>query len=174
MRPRTFLGGEKSLGGTRRVYEIEDGLEVDENSFVEIERTRVYFDDVVGITYHQQMGGPFLVAMALFVFLFAGLALIAGLNEPGMGIAIMFLCFAVPFVVVFILRLALKVDVITIFGQRTMARMNFDFRKQRARDIYRDLTQKIRACQEKAAAAVPKPPPPPAPDVPLPPSPPAV
>jgi hypothetical protein len=63
----------------------------------------------------------------------------------------------------------MRVDVITVFGKRTMACMKFSFRKQRAREIYRDLTQKIRACQEKAAAALPKPPPPPAAEVPPPP-----
>ena len=74
-----------------------------------------------------------------------------------------------PFVAAFVLRLALKIDVITVFGKRTMACMKFSLRKARAREIYRDLTRKIRACQEKAAAAMPKPAPPPAPEVPLPP-----
>jgi hypothetical protein len=175
MKPRIFLGRDQSLAGYRRVYEIEDGLEVDENSFVEIERTRVYFDDVLGVTYHVQMGVAFLVAMGLLALFFGGLALVAAVGNSEFGVAILFGCFAVPFVVAFLLRLALRVDVITVFGKRTMACMKFSFRKQRAREIYRDLTQKIRACQEKAAAALPKPPPPPAAEVPLPPpAPPAV
>jgi hypothetical protein len=173
MKPRIFLGRDQGLAGYRRVYEIEDGLEVDENSFVEIERTRVYFDDVLGMTYHVQMGVAFLVSMGLLALFFGGIAVIAGFNDSGMGVAVLFGCFAAPFLVAFILRLAMRVDVITVFGKRTMACMKFSFRKQRAREIYRDLTQKIRACQEKAAAALPKPAPPPAPEVPLPPAPPA-
>ena len=173
MKPRVLLGRDQSLAGYRRVYEIEDGLEVDENSFVEIERTRVYFDDVLGITYHVQMGVAFLVGTGLGSLFFGGLALIAALGNAEFGVAILFGCFAAPFVVSFVLRLAMKVDVITVYGRRTMACMKFGFRKQRAREVYRDLTQKIRACQEKAAAALPKPAPPPAPEVPLPPAPPA-
>jgi hypothetical protein len=169
MKPRTFLGRDQNLAGYRRVYEIEDGLEIDENSFVEIERTRVYFDDVLGITYHVQMGAAFLIAMGLCALFFGGIALIAAFGDAEPAAAIVFACLAAPFVAAFILRLALRVDVITVFGKRTMASMKFGYRKARAREIFRDLTQKIRACQEKAAAAVPKPAPPPAPEVPLPP-----
>lgn len=169
MKPRILLGRDQNLAGYRRVYEIEDGLEVDENSFVEIERTRVYFDDVLGITYHQERGVVFLVAMGLLALFFGALALIAALGEAEFAVPIVFACLGAPFVAAFVLRLALKVDVITIFGKRTMACMKFSLRKERAREIYRDLTRKIRACQEKAAAAMPKPPPPPA--VPEPPAP---
>jgi len=169
MKPRVFLGRDQNLAGYRRVYEIEDGLEVDENSFVEIERTRVYFDDVLGMTYHRQMGVGFLIFTGLFALFLGALTLAVAVENRGEPVAALVLgCFTLPFVAAFVLRLALKVDVITVFGKRTMASMKFGFRKERAREIYRDLSRKIRACQEKAAASLPKPPAPP--EAPLPPS----
>jgi hypothetical protein len=166
---RIFLGREQNPAGYRRVYEIDGGLEVDENSFIEIERTRVYFDDVLGITYHRQAGVAFLIAMGLFVLLFGGIALLIQFGEGATAVAVLFACFAAPFLAAFVARLLLKVDVITVFGRRTMACMKFSIRKDRARRIYRDLTLKIRAAQEKAAPAQAQAPSPPA--VPLPPPP---
>jgi hypothetical protein len=166
---RIPLGREQHLGGYRRVFEIEDGLEVDENNFVEIERTRVYFDDVLSITYHRQAGLVYLIIIGLMALFLAGIAVLSTVMEGGreLVVAIVFACLAAPFVIAFVLRLILKVDVITVYGRRTMARMKFYFRKGTAREIYRDLALKIRARQEKAAAAQA---PPPAPS--LPPAPP--
>ncbi|MBI3857921.1 MAG: hypothetical protein HY293_19760 [Planctomycetes bacterium] len=174
MKPRMHLGGDAVPGGYRRVFEIEGGLEIDENNFVEIERTRVYFDDVLGITYHRQLGAVFLVAMGLLALFLSGIALLFALmeHESGGVVAIVFLCMASPFGLAFLIRLILKVDVITVFGRRTMATMKFPFRKGRARGIYRDLALKIRASQGKALAAEPPPPaPPPPPEMPPPSSP---
>ena len=168
---RTFLGREQGLGGYRRVYRIEGGLEVDENSFIEIERTRVYFDDVVAITYHREIGTAYLVVMGVFAVIFLTLALVVYLSTKEVAGLAVFLGFAAPFTLGFLLRVLLRVDVITVYGQRTKARLNFSFRKERARGIFQDLTRDIRARQEKAASALRPPPQPPPPD--LPPSPPA-
>jgi len=169
---RTYLGGEANLGGQRRVFEIEGALEIDENDFTQIERTRVYFDDVLGITYHQQIGVAFLVFTGVFAALFAFLALVIGAAEREPAPAIVMGIFAVPFAVAFVLRLIVKVDVITVYGKRTKATIRFSFRKERARSIYNDLTAKIRARQAKALAEMAPPPPAPSPEVPLPPPPP--
>lgn len=174
MNGRIYLGRDQSPAGYRNVFEIEGGLEVDENSFVEIERTRVYFDDVLGMTYHRQWGALFLVAMGLGVLFFGGIGALALAGDAEPGVAIVFALIALPFLAGFILRLILKVDVITVYGKRTMARLRFPIRKARAREIYQDLERKIRASQAKAAASQPKPPPPPVPDLPLPPAPPAI
>jgi len=168
VKTRTFLGRDQNLGVYRRVYEIEGGLEIDENSIVEIERTRVYFDDVLGITYHRQANIVFLIGMGFLGLMFGGIALLILASEGEKVAAAIFAFVAAPFLVLFFVGLILKLDVITVFGKRTMAVIRFGFRKARAREIYRDLTQKIRACQEKTAAAQPKPPPAPATEPPLP------
>jgi hypothetical protein len=172
-RGRRFLGSDPSftrLAGFRRVFEIEDALEVDENSFVEIERTRVYFDDVIGLMYHREFGVVFLIAMGFVSLLvLVGLGSLATLDREVLPVVIITGIFGLPFLTGFILRLIFRVDVITVYGRRTMARIKFSFRKGRAREIYRDLALKIRERQEKAAAAQA---PPPAPqELPMPPSP---
>jgi hypothetical protein len=168
---RRYLGGDQNPGGYRRVFELEDGLEVDENTLIEIERTRVYFDDVLGITYHRQRGVAFLVITGIFALIFIALmgTLYASTGEP--AAAAVFGVFAAPFVLAFFLRLLLGIDVITVYGRRTMARMKFFFRKARAREIYQGLSAKIRSRQETLVAA--RPPLPGRPAPPGPPGPPA-
>jgi hypothetical protein len=161
------------LIGYRSVFEIEEGLEVDEVNLAVIERTRVYFDDVLGITFHQAVGAGFLI-FAGICSVFFGVASVSAFADgnaiPGAVLAVV----ALGFGTVFLLRAVLKVSVITVFGKRTLACVKFPMRAEHARRVYDDLARKIRACQDKAAAAQPKPPPPPAPDLPLPPAPPAI
>jgi hypothetical protein len=154
------------------VFEIEGALEVDENDFTQIERTRVYFDDVLGITYHKQVGVAFLVFNGVFGALFGFIALVIAAADRNPAGAVVMALFAVPFAVAFLWRIVLKVDVITVYGKRTKATLRFGFRKTRARMIYNDLTAKIRARQAKALAEQPPPPAAPAPEIPLPPPPP--
>jgi hypothetical protein len=168
---RTYLGVDANLGGVRRVFEIEGALEVDENNFTQIERTRVYFDDVLGITYHQQTGVAFLLFTGVMAVFLGAIAIIVAVDGTPEGAIVLGIC-ASPFALAFFLRVLLKVDVITVYGRRTRAIVRFGFRKSRARMIYNDLTAKIRARQAKALAEQPPPPPPPAaPDLPLPPPP---
>lgn len=163
---RFYLGSEPNLGGYRRVFEIQGALEIDENNFTQIERTRVYFDDVLGITYHQELGAGFLIGTGLgSLFLVLGL-LMAAASEDALAPGIVFMFLGAPFAVAFFLRLLLKLDVITVFGKRTKACMKFGFRKGRARGIYASLAAKIRARQAEVLAAQPLPqaaPPPPEP-----------
>jgi len=166
---RTYLGGEPNLGGYRRVFEIEGALEIDENNFTQIERTRVYFDDVLGITIHQQIGMAFLIVTGVLAVFLGAIAVIIAVDGPPEG-ALVMAFFALPFAVAFFLRILLKVDIITVYGKRTKASIRFGFRKARARMIYNDLAAKIRARQSKALAEQPPPPAPAAPE--LPPSPP--
>jgi hypothetical protein len=176
MSARTYVGRDLVpilwvIIGYRAVYEIDDGLEVDEVNMAAIERTRVYFDDVLGVTIHQAQGVGFLITMGIGALIFALLSVSAFVDHdvvPGLILAIA----GLAFLVVFLLRMVLKVNVVTVFGRRTMAVMKFPMGRDRAWSVYFDLTRKIAACQQKAAAA--QPPPPPAPDAPLPPAPPAI
>lgn len=168
---RYYLGCEPNLGGYRRVFEIEGGLEVDENNFTQIERTRVYFDDVLGITYHKEMGVGYLIALGLASLLLVLGLLMAALDKEMLPAGIVFMVLGAPFAIALFLRLLLKVDVITIYGRRTKACMKFSFRKGFARELYATLVDKIRRRQEQVLAAQPKPPAPATPEPPLPPGP---
>jgi hypothetical protein len=155
--------------GYRSVFEIDDGLEVDEVNLAIIERTRVYFDDVLGITFHQTAGVGFLIFVGICA-LFFGVAGVSAFADGNAIAGTVLAVVALGFGAIFLLRAALKVSVITVFGKRTLACIKLPMRAGHARRIYDDLSRKIRACQDRAAAAQPKPPPPPAPDLPLPPA----
>ena len=164
--PRTYLGRDQNLAGIIRVYLLPDSVEVDEISLVEIERTRVYFDDVLAVTYHRARSAVFLVLMGIIIGLIAlpGVALVA---KRETGVAVFFLILVSPCLLSFLLHLLLKTDYITIYGRRTMARMRFRVRKARAREVFQQLTARIRAAQATAAAAAAAAaPPPPAPELP--------
>jgi hypothetical protein len=170
--PRVYLGGDYDLGGRRRVYALTDALEVDENSFVQIERSRVYFEDVLAVTYHRIFGAAFLVFNAIFTLGFALIGLLTAMDRFSRDASIVFFIFASPFLMAFLVRLIFRVDVITVFGRRTKARMRYGFRKGRAREVFGEIVRAVRRAQEEASrqAAAQAPP---AEDVPLAPPPPA-
>ncbi len=173
MKPsREFLGNDYSSFVRRKVFLLVDAIETDEYLFIRIERTRVYFDDVLAITYHQQRGIVGIVVTGLLALFFALMAigtLVDSGREKQIGALILFFVAAV-FGAVAILRLAMPLDVISVFGRRTNSRMKFWLRKQRAQDLYTRLIEQVRARQQKAAASMPPPPAPP--EVPMPPPPP--
>lgn len=166
--PRTYLGRDQNMAGMIRVYLLPDAIEVDEISFVEIERTRVYFDDVLAVTYHRARSTAFLILMGIFAGLMALIGIPILQESRGGGIAWL-LFFAAPPLLTFLAHLILQTDYVTIFGRRTMAKMRFRIRKGRAREVYQILSTRIRAVQAaaSAAAAAARPPEPPAaPDLP--------
>ncbi len=168
---RTYLGRDQNMAGIIRVYLRPDSLEIDEITFVEIERTRVLFDDVLAVTYHRAVSLGFAILMGSVGGVLAAIALVALSQKETVG-GIVTMLFAAPFLISFVLHLVLKTDFVTVFGRRTLARMRFRVRKDRAREVFKELTAKIRAVQEAVVAAQPAPPPPPAPE--LPPGPPPV
>lgn len=160
---RRFLGRDFSFSSFRRVYEIPDGLEVDEDTFTEIERTRVYFDDVLAITYHRYVGRVFMIVAGLLAAFFAALAVLIGIEAPAGGL-VFFAVFGSPFLIAMAVRGTLGVDVITVYGRRTLARVRFGFRKARAREVFEGLAARIRARQEEVSNSLAPPAPPPPPD----------
>lgn len=167
--PRVFLGyDQKGLWGLWvsriRVYLLPDALETDETTFVEIERTRVYFDDVLAITYHRAVNVWILVRFGLPAVLFTIVGLVNLAQEPKTALG--FIALALPFLTLSLGHWLLKYDYITVYGRRTMARMRFRFQKGKARRIHQDLIAKVRAHQAALAAAQPKPAPPPGPELP--------
>jgi hypothetical protein len=168
--PRKYLGRDQNLGAAIRVYLLPDAIEIDELTFVEIERTRVYFDDILAITYHRAVNLLFLILMGLVGGIFSSIALYLLTQDQAAGAAGL-LAMASPFLLFFVVHLVLRTDVITVFGRRTMARMRFSVRKGRARRVYEEITEKVRVAQDAIRAAQP-PPPAAAPEIPLPPPPP--
>lgn len=168
--PRRLLGRHDALFFRERVYELEDCLEVDEFTLTTIERRRVPFDEVLAASSHRRRGPAFLALTGLFA-LASGIAAVA-LVVAGEGTAVAGAVILGPvtagFLFAFILRLSLGVDVITVHGRRTMARLAFGYRKAQAREVFERLTRRIREHQDKLAAELP---PPAEPDAPAPPGP---
>jgi len=147
---RVRLGRFAGIATRYSVYRTDAAVEIDERDNFEVQRRRVFFDDILLITLHRQFGRGYVAMMAIFTALFATVAIafdVAG-ETP---VAIVFACFAAPFALLLVLRLLLRVDVITIFGRRTKATLPYTYRKRFARETFDDLTARTLAAQQRLA-----------------------
>ena len=153
---RTFLGTNSSFGSRERSYLIADGIEIDEFDGYDVIRKRVFFDDVLFVTYHRRFGLAFLLLTgisALLCFSVALPALLAGSTEWTVMAVVMFVVGA-PFGIAFLLRLILRQDVVTVFGRRTRATLRFSFLKARARRTFEEICDRVRHAQKPPAPAM--------------------
>jgi len=150
---RKYLSNFNGWGARRKVYEVPGGLEIDELDQYDITRKRVFFDDVVYVTYHRYYGKAFLWLMGLTGGFFTFVAYLAWSDRSPEG-ATALMIIALLFLVPMALRLLLMVDCITIYGKRSKAQLHFSFRKARAREVYKDLIEKIRQTQERLGAEI--------------------
>ncbi len=169
---RTLLGRNTSLASRQAVYETADGVEVESTEQYELSRRRVLFEDVLLVTYHRETGWPVVVAnifVFLVFFMIGGSIIAANGSVPA---ALIVAAFGVPSLLLILVRLTLKVDVVTLFGRRSKAAIRFPFRKQRARETYGHLCARARQIQDQIASenrgfeatpAEEPPPPPPGP-----------
>jgi hypothetical protein len=167
---RTFLARRVGLSSVERIYRTRDAIEVDELEGYDVTRRRVLFDEVLLVTLHKEVGWPFVVLL-LVLLTFAGFfTLIAAAISAKAAVASTVLVI-LPLIALLVLRLALRVDIITVQSRRTRARIPFWFNKERAGEVFRLVTRLAREAQAKvtrarAAAPVPgvaPPSPPPAP-----------
>ena len=153
MARRAYLGGDWDGLIRKKIYDVGDAIEVDELMMASIERTRVYFDDVLLVTYHRMFGTLFVVTTALGAGFFLGISLLT-MGNPNVATLILALL-GLPFLFFLVLRLIYRVDVVTVFGRRSRARIRFSFQKARAQGLFRDLTGRIRNRQAEVAASMP-------------------
>ena len=167
MSERRLIGRTATLASREAIYELADGLEIQSSSHYEVDRRRVLFEDVVLVTHHHEKGTLFLVLTALFALFFLSFGAFFYSVAPNDVTILVFGLIALPFVVMFLVRLIVGVEVITVFGRRSRAAVRFTFRKRRARELYGNLCARVRAVQR---AATPEPEPQPvAGEMPLPP-----
>lgn len=148
---RTFVGTWSDLGSWQRVYETPDAIEVDESSGFTGTRRRVFYDDVLLVSYHSFIGWPvaLLGAAATSVLALIALGLWAG-DET--RTAVTFLFFALLGGAFTVLRLAIKMDAVTVYGRRSRAHVSFWLNKDRARATYHRLCARVRHAQDRAAS----------------------
>jgi hypothetical protein len=147
---RIRLGHYAGLATRYSVFRTEAALEIDEKDHFEVRRKRVFFDDILLVTHHRDIGTAFCVVnalVALICWTFAFIFLMSGSS----GGVIAFSCLAAPSTLAVILRLTLRVDVVTVFGRRSKAILRYTFRKRFARETFADLCERARAAQQRVA-----------------------
>jgi hypothetical protein len=156
---RKLVGRTTSLAGSEVVYLTADGFEVEKTSHYKVEELRVFCDDVMLVTIHRELGPAFVVLTGLASLFFGAIAIFFLLiDDATWPAAVMFGIFGSPFIIAFLVRLIFRLDVVTIFGRRSTARMRYAFRKRRAREVYEQVCAAVREAQRRRETeAVPEP-----------------
>jgi hypothetical protein len=153
---RKLLARTTSLAARGAVYEVEDGLEVETSDHYEIARQRVLYSDVALVTLHRRVGWAFVLINIGIVTFFAMMGALMLAVLPGgsdMWVAAgVFASFGSPFLVAALLRLAFRVDEVTVWGRRSQASLRYTFRKGKAQRLFEELAAKVRAAQEQLRA----------------------
>jgi len=153
---RKRLSRDADVATRYRVYEVPGGLEVEELSFMEASRRRVFFDEVVLVTYHRYRPVSAVVVAAVFALLFALCA--AVLREPaGAQVAGGFAALGGLFALLLAVLLVNPYHAITVFGLRNRARIVRRLSGRRAREIYARLCREVEATQRAARGGEPAP-----------------
>ncbi len=123
---------------------------MDELEGYDVTRRRVLFDEVFLVTHHREVGWAFVVTM-LDALTFVGFfTVIIAIVDFKYGVApALFL--VLPLRRPRGLRLVLRVDVVTVHGPRTRARIPFWFQKDRAREVFRLVARLAREHQDRRA-----------------------
>jgi hypothetical protein len=141
---RTLLGTESGIATRQRVYETDDSIVVESTDQYELSRKSVLFEDVVLITYHREIGWLYVLVLAALTLAFSGIAATAYASGAPLKVTA---TIAAPILIALIIRLVMKVDVVSVFGRRSRAAIHFSFRKRRARELYGRLCYRTRQAQ---------------------------
>jgi hypothetical protein len=148
---RTLLGRTRWAGTNIFVYQMPGWLEIDESEEYEVRRRRIFFDEIRLVTYNRVTGWPAVVTCLVLAAVFAGLAawvwLLGGERAGAVALALL----GVPFLGWALVRVLLRIDRVTVFGPRTRARMDFTFRKARAREVFDLVCRLAQEHQSRAA-----------------------
>jgi hypothetical protein len=149
---RTFLARQAGLGSVERIYRTRDAIEVDELEGYDVTRRRVLFDEVLLVTRHQEVGWGFVVGMLVLLTILGFITMVIAIADFKSGV-LAALLLVLPILAALVLRLALRVDVITVHGPRSKARIPFWFQKQRGGEVFRLICRLAREHQERRARA---------------------
>jgi hypothetical protein len=169
---RHYLGKASGSGSRMRVYQTREAIEVDELEGYDVVRKRVFYDDVVLVTQHQFMGWTTVATLAVLTLLFGAFSIAVGIGEPWPTKVGVLAVTTLPFLVALVLRIAFRVDAVTVYGRRTRAQIHFAFRKERARRTFNQICRAVKETQDRIAREASRPAP--APRPPLAPPPPSV
>lgn len=145
---RTRIGRNNGFATRQVVYRTPVGIEIDELDHFEIVRKRVFYDDVLLVTYHREQSWGFVILTGIVVVVFAVLAKIA-IEVPPLAMTLG--AVAALALVLGTIRLLLQVDVVTVFGRRSKAAIRYPYRKAFARRMFNEICANAAAAQRRLA-----------------------
>jgi hypothetical protein len=145
---RTLLGTTSGLSSFSRVYRTADAVEVDEIEGTDVTRRRVLLEEVLLVTHHREYGTAFVLTLLAVLTVFGAMSALAAAAQISVGL-VLFAFTGLPALLALALRLALGLDVVTVFGRRTRATVHFSVRKARAREVFRLVCRLARERQER-------------------------
>jgi hypothetical protein len=148
---RERIGRNNDLATRQVVYRTPHGIEIDELDHFEIVRKRVFYDDVLLVTYHRQPSWGYVVFMGVAMLFFGFLAAISSSLPP---LAATFFAIAALALIFGVMRFQLQVDVVTVFGRRSKASIRYPYRKAFARRIFNEISANAAAAQRRLAREV--------------------
>lgn len=148
-RLRRPLGRCLTLHERMRVYLTEGALEIDLIDAYEVQRQRVFFEDVRLITLHFSRSRPTLWLTGLATAAFSFPSVMLATEAPGAGL-VFFLFACLPFLIPFVLACARPAAQVTVYGKRSKAVMRWWFLHESARAIHAELCDLTKAHQEEA------------------------
>jgi hypothetical protein len=154
---RVLLGAESGIADRCRVYRTAEALEVDLIDHYDIQRRRVFFDEVQLVTLHPRRGVWRIALGFALLALAAGLLGVSAAGDPSAQNTLFVSALALALVAV--ASAFAQAWVVTVFGKRTRARMSFNFRSGKARRVYAEICQAVATAQTAAPQAPPEPPP---------------
>jgi len=148
---RTRIGRNSNFATRQLVYRTPVGIEIDELDHFEIVRKRVFYDDVLLVTYHRQQSWGFIVLSALVLLLFGILAVVASSVPP---LAMTLAAVAAVALILGTMRLLMQVEVVSVFGRRSKAAIHYAYRKAFARRMYNEICANVAAAQRRLASEI--------------------
>jgi hypothetical protein len=141
---RRYLGSAHTLSERVRVYWTEKALEVDRLESYEIRRSRVFFDEVLLVTLHSKLGGA-LPWGPLVLAVVVGFSAILARSEPSASQILTWV--ALGLFATGVVFLFTPLWVVTVFGRRTRARVQFRLRERKAREVFAQVCQAVDEAQ---------------------------
>jgi hypothetical protein len=150
---RTLLGRATDFSGRQRVYEARDALEVDDFEGYAGQRRRVFYDEVLLVARHRRVGWPLALSALMLAFFVAMLAVVLALASQVTAALVMGLGLGLPLLAFAVVRMAVKMHVVTVYGRRSQARVQFWMQGRRATQAFQRVCARVRQAQEQAARA---------------------
>jgi hypothetical protein len=147
---RVHLGTSSGLSYVQKVYRTPDAIEVEEIEGIDVTRRRVLLEEVLLVTYHRGYGVAFVATLSALLIVFTGLSALVAMGDRALALVV-FALTGLPTLLLLLLRLALGVDVLTVYGLRSRAQLYFWLRKARGREAFRQVCRLARERQDRLA-----------------------